>query len=74
MVFFLLFNIPAQSDKNDELSVEGSGKGNSEAKALVAAKRNAIEKATKIELKSQIEINNYRHQADLYSRFSTGVN
>jgi hypothetical protein len=64
LLFFLLFTTYAQGVKGDDLSVEASGKGNNEAKALIAAKRNAIEKAVKIELKSWIEITIFENNAE----------
>jgi len=61
---FLFFSIYAQSVKNNDISVNGSGIGSSEAKALMAAKRDAIDKAVRIELKSQIEITCFKNSAD----------
>jgi len=65
MVFFLGFFVCPVFvfSQDDNITAEGSGEGISAEEALLAAKRDAIEKGIGIILLSQTEIENFRSSA-----------
>ena len=65
--FLLCFSFTAfgQTEKSGDIVIEGIGRGSNEAEALMAAKRDAVEKGIGTVLLSQTEIENFMMKRDM---------
>lgn len=64
-VVFLIFSLSAGTDLAEDIIVEGLGRGTNEAEAIMAAKRDAVEKGIGVILLSQTEIENFMTKRDI---------
>ncbi len=64
-IFFLPSTLSGQSNQSGDIVIEGLGLGANEAEALMAAKRDAVEKGIGMVLLSQTEIENFMMKRDM---------
>lgn len=64
-ILSLFITVFGQAQKSGDITVEGLGRGSNEAEALMAAKRDAVEKGIGIVLLSQTEIENFMLKRDM---------
>lgn len=64
-IVIFTFIVYSQETKSSDIFIEGLGRGSNEAEALMAAKRDAVEKGIGVVLLSQTEIENFMLKRDM---------